>query len=153
MEPAIVRCAACGTRNRVPAASSGVAQCAKCHTALPWVTTADDHSFGEVVDAAAIPVLVDLWATWCGPCRTVSPALERLAREFAGRMKLVKVDVDASPQVARRFAVQGIPMLLVMRGGTVVAEQVGAAPEHVLRSWLDKALSASSPGATSRTNP
>jgi thioredoxin 2 len=96
---------------------------------------------GAVADAATIPVLVDLWAPWCGPCRMVSPVLEKLARECAGRVKLVKVNVDASPVTAQRFRAQGIPMLVVLREGRVVAEHVGAAGEQVLRPWLEDALS------------
>jgi thioredoxin 2 len=101
---------------------------------------AADDSFADVADAAKIPVLVDLWAPWCGPCRMVSPALEQLARGMAGRLKLVKVNVDESPRLAERFAVQGIPTLLLLRGGEVVARQTGAAPEHALRAWLEQAL-------------
>jgi thioredoxin 2 len=107
---------------------------------LPWTTTADDDSYGAVVDEASIPVLVDLWAPWCGPCHVISPALEGLARSRAGKVKLVKVNVDESPQVAGRHGVQGIPTLLIVDRGEVVARQTGAAPEHVLRSWLDEAL-------------
>ena len=110
--------------------------------------TADDGSYRSVVDEAALPVLVDLWAPWCGPCRMVSPALEELARSHAGKVKLVKVNVDESPQTAGRHGVQSIPTLLVVDHGEVVARQTGAAPEHVLRSWLDEALtklSSSSP--------
>ena len=87
-----------------------------------------------------MPVLVDLWATWCGPCRTVSPALEQLARERAGALKLVKVDVDAAPAVSQRFAVRAVPTLLLMRDGRVLARQSGAAPLPALRSWVDDAL-------------
>jgi thioredoxin 2 len=101
---------------------------------------AGDHDFAEVADAATIPVLVDLWAPWCGPCRMVSPALEHLAGEMAGRVKLVKVNVDESPKLAERFSVQGIPTMLVMRGGEVVSRQTGAAPESALRRWLEQAL-------------
>ncbi|HWC36907.1 MAG TPA: thioredoxin [Acidimicrobiales bacterium] len=101
---------------------------------------AADDDFAAVADAASIPVLVDLWAPWCGPCRMVSPALEHLAGELAGRLKLVKVNVDESPKLAERFSVQGIPTLLVMRAGEVVARQTGAAPEPALRRWLEQAL-------------
>jgi thioredoxin 2 len=104
---------------------------------------AGDDDFAEVADAARIPVLVDLWAPWCGPCRMVSPALEQLARGMAGRVKLVKVNVDDSPKLAERFSVQGIPTLLLMRGGTVVARQTGAAPEPALRRWLEQGLATS----------
>jgi thioredoxin 2 len=138
----IVRCENCGRKNRVPAAASGTPRCANCHRPLPWLTEAGDDTFAEVVDEASIPVLVDLWAPWCGPCHMVSPALERLAQDMAGRIKLVKVNVDAAPRVASRFSVQGIPTLLLMRHGQVVARQTGAAPEAALRTWLEQGLAA-----------
>ncbi len=133
----VERCAACGQRNRVPAATSGRVRCAGCRGPLPWVADADDATFAAVAESSSVPVLVGLWAPWCGPCRTVSPTLERLAREYPGR---VKVDVDQAPALARRFGVQGIPTLLVMHGDPVVARQTGAPPEPALRAWLDGAL-------------
>ena len=136
----VVACANCGAKNRVPAEASGTPHCAKCHQALPWVAEAGEHDFAEVVERARLPVLVDLWAPWCGPCRMVSPALEQLAREFAGRVKLVKVNVDEAPEISERFGVQGIPTLLVLHQGRVAARQGGAAPEHALRTWLEDAL-------------
>ena len=136
----IVVCAECGTKNRVPAAANGTPRCAKCHTALPWLVDADDDSFDEVAVSANVPVLVDLWAPWCGPCKMVSPALDQVARDRAGQMKLVKVNVDEAPGVAQRFKVQGIPTLVVMDHGEVLDTQVGAAPEATLRAWLDRAL-------------
>ena len=139
-EASIVVCPTCGRTNRVPAAASGVPRCGNCHNPLPWLAEAGDDTFGETVEQAQLPVLVDLWAPWCGPCRAVSPALENLARERAGRIKLVKVNVDESPAIAGRFGVQAIPTLLVVHEGTVVARQTGAAPEAALRQWLDHAL-------------
>src|SRR5262245_28286844 len=136
----VVVCPNCGRRNRVPAAANGRPRCGNCRNHLPWVAEADDESFAERVERARLPVLVDLWAPWCGPCRAVSPALENLARDRAGRVKLVKVNVDESPATAGRFGVQGIPTLLVLHKGTVVARQTGAAPEQSLRQWLDQAL-------------
>ena len=103
MTAGLVRCGHCGQANRVPAAAAGTPRCGKCHQALPWIADADDSTFTEVAEAAKIPVVVDLWAPWCGPCRTVSPALEQLARDLAGKVKLVKVDVDTSPQTSQRF--------------------------------------------------
>jgi thioredoxin 2 len=139
-DASVVVCPHCGRKNRVPAIATGRPRCGHCHNPLPWLAEAGDDSFGEVVEQARIPVLLDLWAPWCGPCRAVSPALENLAREHAGLVKLVKVNVDESPGVAARFGVQGIPTLLVLDKGTVVARQTGAAPEPALRQWLDQAL-------------
>ena len=136
----IVQCPTCGKRNRVPAAANGVPRCGNCHNALPWVVDADDESFAEVVDQSTVPVLVDIWAPWCGPCRMVSPALERLAVEFAGKLKLVKVNADEASGIARRFNAQSIPTLLVLKSGQEVERQIGAAPEARLRTWLEQTL-------------
>ena len=110
---------------------------------LPWIVDAGDADSAEIAQKASMPVLVVLWAEWCGPCRQVSPALARLARERAGQVKLVKVDVDKAPELSERFDVKAIPTLLVLRGGEVVARQTGAAPANVLREWLDRALASS----------
>jgi len=136
----VIRCAHCGQANRVPAAAAGTPRCAKCHEPLPWITEADDSTFADVAEAAKVPVIVDLWAPWCGPCRMISPALEKLAGDLAGQVKLVKVNVDDSPQTSQRFAVQAIPTLLVLRGGQVAARQTGAASPAALRTWVDNAL-------------
>ncbi|PSR66478.1 thioredoxin [Nocardia sp. MDA0666] len=137
-----VKCPNCGRVNKVAAAGEGKPRCGNCHEPLPWIASAGDDDFAEVAERSSVPVLVDLWATWCGPCRMVSPALEQLARERAGRMKLVKVDVDAAPRTAERFTVRAVPTLLVMDRGEVLARQAGAAPVPQLRTWLDQALSA-----------
>jgi thioredoxin 2 len=107
---------------------------------LPWIVDAGDHDFGLVAEQSPVPAVIDFWAEWCGPCRMVSPVLDKLARERAGHIKLVKVDVDSAPGLSRRFDVQAIPTLMVIVGGRVVARQAGAAPAQVLRSWLDGAL-------------
>ena len=99
-----------------------------------------DADFTAVADESTIPVLVDLWAPWCGPCRMVSPALEQLATELAGTIKLVKVNADDAPQLSRRFEVQAIPTLVLMHHGKGVDKQVGAAPAPALRSWLREHL-------------
>lgn len=136
----IVDCSNCGRRNRVPAAAGGIPRCGNCKEALPWIADADDDTYSQVVEASKLPVLLDLWAPWCGPCRMVSPALEKLAATFAGKIKLAKVNVDQSPRTQSRFEVQGIPTLIVLKDGKVIDRQTGAAPEPVLREWLEKAL-------------
>ncbi len=136
----IVTCDSCGTKNRVAATSRGRPQCGRCHSPLAWVVDADDTTFADVADAASVPVLVDLWAPWCGPCRQVSPVLEQLARENAGRLKLVKVNSDIAPSTSSRFDVQAIPTLVLMKSGAVLARQVGAAPANTLRMWLRQSL-------------
>jgi thioredoxin 2 len=138
--PRTIRCPNCQKNNRVPAAAQGVPKCGNCHQPLPWIADADDASFAEVAEQSTIPVLVDLWATWCQPCRTVSPALEKVATDLAGRIKLVKVDVDASPTLSRRFEVRAVPTLMVLDRGEVIARQAGAAPAPALRQWVDQAL-------------
>jgi thioredoxin 2 len=138
---AVVNCPVCGKKNRVPAAASGIPQCGNCHSPLPWIADAGDDGYRDVVEESSLPVLVDLWAPWCGPCHLVSPALEQLANDFAGKVKLVKINVDESPSISQRLGVQGIPTLLVTRKGEVIARQTGAAPESTLRTWLEDALS------------
>jgi thioredoxin 2 len=134
----IVQCPHCGKRNRVPAVADGTPRCGNCHRPLPWIADAGDDDFGDIAERASVPVVVDLWATWCGPCRMVSPALEQLAREMAGLIKLVKVDVDRAPKIQERFAVQAVPTLLLMRDGKVINRQAGATPAPALRAWVEK---------------
>jgi thioredoxin 2 len=144
-----VICGTCGRTNRVPAAAEGRPRCGNCSAPLPWIAEAGDADFEKVAEQAALPVLVDLWATWCGPCRMVSPALEQVAEELAGRIKLVKVDIDKSPALARRFEVQAVPTLLILDHGRQVARQTGAASANALRRWVDESLSTSRGSADS----
>jgi len=140
--PVEVRCPSCGRRNRVPASASGTPRCGHCHTPLPWLVDAGDGTFDTVASKSRLPVLVDLWAPWCGPCRIVSPAVEHLSVELAGRLKVVKVNVDEAPAVAARFEAMSIPTLLVLSAGETVERIVGALPAHELgvrvRAALDR---------------
>ena len=138
-----VSCPSCAKKSRVPVAAAGIPRCASCHTNLPWLVEAGEADFAEAV-SSRVPVLVDLWAPWCGPCRMVAPVLERAAAELAGKLKVVKVNVDVAPGVSARFAVQGIPTLLVLRDGEPVARQVGALPPDQLLAWVRHAVDGAS---------
>ncbi len=131
----ILTCPACGTKNRIRPSPRGVPACANCKATLPWLVHATDATF-DVEAAAQVSVVVDLWATWCAPCRFVAPILEDLAREHAGRLKVIKVDVDANPALAQRFQAFSIPTLVVMRDGGVVDRIVGALPRPQLAARL-----------------
>jgi len=137
-----VPCDRCGAKNRIAAASTGLPHCGRCHSPLLWVVEANDSTVGEALDVATIPVLVDVWAPWCRHSRHVSRVLEGLAREHAGRLKLVEINVNESRRVARLFDVQAVPTLLLLQEGTLLARRAGPAPSLALRSWLEGALAA-----------
>src|SRR3984957_17579097 len=140
MKSTTVVCPNCGKRNRVPAAADGKPRCANCHHWLPWVVDAGDVDFAEIVEKSAVPVVVDLWATRCGPCRMVSPALEELARNRTGSLKLVNGDVHWAPTLSQRFNVRAVPTLFLLDHGQLLARQPGAAPVAALRDWVVQAL-------------
>jgi thioredoxin 2 len=135
----IIRCPNCQKANRVRPTKDGTPRCGSCHKPLPWLVDAGAATFDAEAEAS-VPVIVDLWAPWCGPCRMMAPALEQLARERAGRLKVVKVNVDDEPQIAARYAVQGIPLLVLLREGQELARLTGAAPLPRLNAWLNSQL-------------
>jgi thioredoxin 2 len=137
----IIVCPDCGRKNRVPDAAPGKPSCAICHSPLPWSVTAGDDTFDRVAAGSDLPVLVDLWAPWCGPCTVVSPLVERASQAFAGRLKVVKVNVDEAPGVASRFGARGIPTLLLLDHGRELSRQVGAVPWQQLERWIQSTLS------------
>ena len=137
----IISCTNCGARNRVAAIPSGTPRCPKCKAALPWVVNADESSFTSET-TASVPVVVDFWADWCRPCRMISPVLAELAQRHAGSLKVVKVDVDANPTLARRFQAMSIPLLVVIRDGAEVDRVVGALPQAALEQRLAPLLAA-----------
>jgi thioredoxin 2 len=131
----IIGCPSCGARNRVGPVARGIPRCAKCKNPLPWVVDADRETFTEEI-TASVPVVVDYWAAWCGPCRMISPVLEDLAKRHAGHLKVVKVDVDANPALAAEAGAQSIPLLVVMLEGQERDRIVGALPRTALEQRL-----------------
>ena len=131
----ILTCTACGKKNRIAPAERGAPHCGSCGTVLPWLVNATDASFEHEARSSAA-VLVDLWAPWCGPCRFVAPVLEELSRDYAGRLKVVKVNVDDNPRLQARFGAMSIPTLVVLRDGREVDRIVGAMPKPELTQRL-----------------
>ena len=103
-------------------------------------TAVTDATFDAEVRKSNLPVVVDFWAEWCGPCRMIGPALEELSAEYAGRVKIVKVNVDENPQSPATLGVRGIPALFLFKDGAVVSNKIGAAPKASLASWIESAL-------------
>ena len=136
-----VACAHCGSLNRFPYARRlDDPTCGRCKQKVfpraPVVAT--DATWREVVEQSPIPVLVDFWAPWCGPCRAVGPVLEAVARERGGKLKIVKVNVDDNRQIAGRYRISSIPALKLFRGPLEVDQQVGAKPKEAIDLWLSR---------------
>ena len=130
-----LRCPRCSARNRVGAIPRGVPRCARCKALLPWLVAADVSNFEEEA-TASVPVVVDLWAPWCVPCQMIAPALADLAAGHAGRVKVVKVNIDEDPGLGARFHARSIPLLVVLRDGHEVDRITGALSRQALESRL-----------------
>ena len=105
------------------------------------VAEVSDGSFDQEVLQSAVPVLIDFWAPWCGPCKAISPVVEELAGEYQGRLKVVKMNVDDNPQTPSRYGVRGIPNLILFKGGQVADQIIGAVPKGHLVKAIDRTLS------------
>jgi len=139
----ILTCPSCGKKNRSPAARlADEGRCGSCKTPISPVgrpIDADPETFREITRDAKVPVLVDFWAEWCGPCKMAAPEVEKTAREMAGRAVVLKVDTERWPQIAAEYDVRGIPNFAVIRGGLLLHQQAGVAPSAAMKAWLEKA--------------
>ena len=145
-EPLVMQCPACGAKNRVPEEKlqRGLQPvCGQCKSPLSVhnrPVTVTDATFSSEVECALLPVLLDMWAPWCGPCRAVAPVIEQLATEMAGRVRVAKLNVDDNPLTAERFNIRGIPALLVLKAGREIDRLVGVQPKSEIIRRLQQAI-------------
>jgi len=138
--PVIRTCEACGQKNRIAATRlADTGRCGACKAALPPLgepLQVDTALFDEIVQSSRVPILVDFWADWCGPCRAAAPEVARTAKDMAGQALVLKVDTDKNQQLAARFAVRGIPNFAVFSAGKLIKQQAGVVDHEIMEGWL-----------------
>ena len=147
MESNIIKCTKCGTKNRVPEDRlNDKPVCGKCGEGLPLVPAYNhpvditDQTFENEIVQHPGTVLLDCWAPWCGPCKAVAPVLEQLAKEYAGKVKITKLNVDENPQTASRFSIRSIPTMMLFQNGKVLNTLVGALPKSEIEKHIANAV-------------
>jgi len=139
----LIACSSCGTTNRLKYAVLGQqAQCPKCKAALPRpdkpIDVPNTRLFDAAIAKASVPVLIDFWAAWCGPCHMMTPEVETLAQRTAGRALILKVDTEANPELSARYGIRSIPTIMIFQGGKEAARTAGVQPAAILEQLLER---------------
>ena len=142
--PVLRTCTHCGKTNRIPAHHlSDTGRCGNCKNPLPPIdepVPVGPAEFDEIIRESRVPVLVDFWAAWCGPCRMIAPALDELSTELGDRVTIAKLNIDENPHVPTKYGVRGIPTMMIFSQGQVAATKVGALPKSKIKEWIEGSI-------------